>query len=80
MQNHFLTQMHAIMDRVDAIDKVSYAVMRNYVDGDVTRLSPYISRRVLRAGIEISRQSIYLQRTPIKPLPGVQGRAAEISA
>ncbi len=54
MQNHFQTQMHAIMDRVDAIDPVSYPKTRNYVDGDVTLLSPYISRGVLRAGIKIS--------------------------
>ncbi len=47
MQTHFSTQIQAIIERVDAIDPVTYASTRNYVDGAVTRLSPYISRGVI---------------------------------
>jgi deoxyribodipyrimidine photolyase len=36
-----------IMDRVALIDPASYARTRNYVDGTVTRLSPYLTHGVV---------------------------------
>lgn len=36
-----------ILDRLDQVDPIRYAKTRNYVDGAVTQLSPYISRGVI---------------------------------
>ncbi|SFT89997.1 deoxyribodipyrimidine photo-lyase [Algoriphagus locisalis] len=41
------TDLASIESRIRAIDPVSYAASRNYKDGAVTRLSPYISRGVI---------------------------------
>ena len=35
------------MEKVDKVNPLRYAFNRNYIDGDVSRLSPYISRGVL---------------------------------
>ena len=43
----FPTKYEEILDRIDAIDPVSYGRTRNFVDGDITFLSPYISRGVI---------------------------------
>jgi deoxyribodipyrimidine photo-lyase len=43
----FPTSYTAIMERVVAIDPIDYANTRNYVDGSVTYLSPYLSRGVI---------------------------------
>lgn len=43
----FPTDIASILDRIDRIDPVAYGQTRNYVDGDVTYLSPYISRGVI---------------------------------
>lgn len=43
----FPTDIDSILRRVDAIDPVGYARSRNFIDGAVTRLSPYISRGVI---------------------------------
>ena len=43
----FETDYSTIMDRVSNINPVSYGKTRNFVDGDVTYLSPYISRGVI---------------------------------
>jgi deoxyribodipyrimidine photo-lyase len=43
----FSTDLSSIENRIRAIDPVSYAGTRNYKDGAVTRLSPYISRGVI---------------------------------
>ncbi|MBI0399947.1 deoxyribodipyrimidine photolyase [Cyclobacterium marinum] len=43
----FPTDIEAIRKRITAIDPVRYAQSRNYGDGAVTRLSPYISRGVI---------------------------------
>jgi len=43
----FPTEYNAIIDRVSHIDPIRYASTRNFVDGDVTYLSPYISRGVI---------------------------------
>ncbi|MFC5624317.1 FAD-binding domain-containing protein [Algoriphagus winogradskyi] len=45
--NHFPTDLPSIERRIRAIDPVSYSSTRNYKDGAVTRLSPYISRGVI---------------------------------
>lgn len=36
-----------ILEKVDAVDPVRYGRTRNFLNGDVTRLSPYISRGVI---------------------------------
>ncbi len=44
---HFPTELSKIYQRVDQVDPEKYAHDRNYKDGHVSRLSPYISRGVL---------------------------------
>jgi deoxyribodipyrimidine photo-lyase len=44
---HFPTDYKSILERIDEIDPVSYGKTRNYIDGAVTGLSPYISRGVI---------------------------------
>lgn len=36
-----------LLDRIDKIDPAEYARSRNFLNGAVTRLSPYISRGVI---------------------------------
>ena len=43
----FPTDYESILKRIDEIDPVKYARSRNFIDGDVTYLSPYISRGVI---------------------------------
>jgi deoxyribodipyrimidine photo-lyase len=43
----FDTSFDFIQNRINSIDPVAYGKSRNYVDGDVTYLSPYISRGVI---------------------------------
>lgn len=43
----FETSMEFINQRIDEIDPVAYGKTRNFVDGAVTYLSPYISRGVI---------------------------------
>ncbi len=43
----FPTDIKSIMERVDKINPLQYAKTRNFIDGDVTYLSPYISRGVI---------------------------------
>ncbi len=45
--DYFPTSYVEILARVAAIDPVKYGQSRNYLDGAVTRLSPYISRGVI---------------------------------
>lgn len=44
MTEIFPTQREAILERVNAIDPIKYGTTRNYIQGAVSRLSPYISR------------------------------------
>ena len=44
---HFPTDYPSILERLDNINPVEYARSRNFVDGAVTYLSPYISRGVI---------------------------------
>lgn len=43
----FPTDYPSILERMENIDPVRYAKTRNFIDGDVTYLSPYISRGVI---------------------------------
>lgn len=43
----FTTQYQDVLNQVEAIDPIKYAASRNYIDGAVTKLSPYISRGVI---------------------------------
>ena len=47
MQSGFATDYKTILERIDAIDPLKYGKTRNFVDGDVSYLSPYISRGVI---------------------------------
>lgn len=43
----FPTTYTDIVKRIEAVDPISYGKTRNYIDGDVSYLSPYISRGVI---------------------------------
>ncbi len=47
MELHFATDFSVILQKVDQVDPLKYGKTRNYVDGAVTYLSPYISRGVI---------------------------------
>ena len=47
MQLQFETDYQTILEKLDAVDPVKYGRTRNFIDGAVTRLSPYISRGVI---------------------------------
>ena len=44
---YFPTEYQEILERVHQIDPIDYARTRNFIDGSVTYLSPYISRGVI---------------------------------
>ena len=46
MEN-FPTSYQAIFEKIDHIDPIKYGTTRNYIDGAVTYLSPYVSRGVI---------------------------------
>ena len=43
----FTTKFEEILKKVDSINPIKYAVTRNFKNGHVTKLSPYISRGVI---------------------------------
>ena len=47
IKTHFPTEFDAILDRIAKIDPVGYGKSRNYIDGAISYLSPYISRGVI---------------------------------
>ncbi len=47
MERTFASDYQTILEKLDQVDPVKYGGTRNYVDGAVTYLSPYISRGVL---------------------------------
>ena len=47
MENIFETDYSEILKKLEAISPVKYAQSRNYIDGHVNYLSPYISRGVI---------------------------------
>ncbi len=50
----FPSHYHLILDRIKSVDPVRYGKTRNYHDGAISKLSPYISRGV------ISTQQVFL--------------------
>ena len=44
---NFPTDIASIWNRIDSVDPIAYGHTRNYLQGDVTYLSPYISRGVI---------------------------------
>ena len=51
----FDTSFESILERVDQIDPVAYSQNRNYVDGSLSYLSPYISRGVISTKFILNR-------------------------
>jgi deoxyribodipyrimidine photo-lyase len=47
MKPYFPTDYISILERLSSVNPVAYCSNRNYIDGDVTFLSPYISRGVI---------------------------------
>jgi deoxyribodipyrimidine photo-lyase len=47
VSQQFPTDIPSILDRIGAVDPIAYARTRNYGDGAVTQLSPYLSRGVI---------------------------------
>jgi len=47
MKYQFETDYPTILKKIEAIDPIEYCKSRNYIDGAVTYLSPYISRGVI---------------------------------
>ncbi|MGM0473884.1 MAG: hypothetical protein ACQERV_07050 [Bacteroidota bacterium] len=47
MELQFSTDFATIIEKIDRINPLSYEKTRNFVDGAVTYLSPYISRGVI---------------------------------
>jgi len=47
MSKTFPSDWNSIQSRIDQIDPIRYGRTRNFIDGAVTRLSPYISRGVI---------------------------------
>ncbi len=67
----FPTAYSEILKRIDKLDPISYGRTRNFVDGDVSYLSPYISRgvistrqvldKLLEKGCELSKMEKFVQ-------------------
>lgn len=51
----FATDYSAIIAAIDRVDPIAYGQTRNYVDGAVTYLSPYISRGVISTKLVLER-------------------------
>lgn len=47
MEIQFATDFETVLNKIDKFSPLRYGKTRNYVDGDVTYLSPYISRGVI---------------------------------
>ena len=45
--NMFPTTYDLVVERINAINPIKYAKTRNFITGDVTYLSPYLSRGVI---------------------------------
>ncbi|MCP4522103.1 MAG: deoxyribodipyrimidine photolyase [Cytophagales bacterium] len=65
------TNYQSILEKLENIEPVKYAKTRNYIDGDVTKLSPYISRgvistkqvlgQVLKTGVDVYSIEKFIQ-------------------
>lgn len=51
----FITEYSEILEQIDQVDPVNYGRTRNFIDGDVSRLSPYISRGVISTKLVMKR-------------------------
>lgn len=51
----FETKLEKILEKVDTIDPIKYGKSRNFLDGAVTKLSPYISRGVISTKFVLER-------------------------
>ncbi len=51
----FETNYKSIVSLIDNIDPLKYGKTRNYIDGDVTYLSPYISRGIISTKFVLNR-------------------------
>ncbi len=51
----FETSYESILEKIDQIDPIAYSQNRNYVDGSVSYLSPYISRGVISTKFILDR-------------------------
>ena len=51
----FPTDYQAILERIDSFDPIAYAKTRNYANGAVSQLSPYISRGVISTRVVYER-------------------------
>ena len=67
----FPTDIPSIKNRITKIDPVGYGITRNYLDGKVTYLSPYISRGVLSTR-EITEHVMQLDYQPHQVLRLIQ--------
>lgn len=67
----FPTDIPSIKNRIHKIDPVGYGITRNYLDGKVTYLSPYISRGVLSTR-EITEHVMQLDYQPHQVLRLIQ--------
>lgn len=47
VSQYFTTNYASILEKIESIDPIAYGKTRNYIDGDITYLSPYISRGVI---------------------------------
>ena len=47
MGQYFTTNYASILEKIESIDPIAYGKTRNFIDGDITYLSPYISRGVI---------------------------------
>jgi deoxyribodipyrimidine photo-lyase len=45
----FPTEYEKVLERVNNIDPIKYARTRNFINGQITYLSPYITRGVISA-------------------------------
>lgn len=45
--NYFTTEYSEIKELVEIINPINYAKTRNFIDGDISKLSPFISRGVI---------------------------------
>ncbi len=58
----FPTDYKSIIERLENIDAINYAISRNFIDGYVTYLSPYISRGVI--SLPLVKQQILENHKP----------------
>lgn len=56
--DHFLCDYDTLMHRIDAIDPVSYNSTRNYLDGAVTWLSPFITHGIIDTSLIAKRMLV----------------------